>query len=245
MRGSSDADTLTFRPRGGAGGGWRGFGRCEPGGATRGSALAGASARGRGGSPSSGAGVADGTRFPDRRRSPMSEVSSGHAGSDDAPGPEVRKIRHLVRLMHKYDLTAIDIQEGESHIRLRRRNPDAVAHAAPAAVPMAIPAAAPVPAAAAAAPAAASAPAPAAAAPAGIYIESPTVGTFYASSAPGAEPFAQVGTVVRENTTVGIIEAMKVFTEIPAGVSGKIVEVLVKDKEPVEFGQRLFRVEPA
>ena len=70
------------------------------------------------------------------------------------------------------------------------------------------------------------------------------VGTYYASSAPDAPPFVSVGSVVRPDTTVCIIEAMKVFTDIPAGVSGTITEILVKNGQSVEFGQPLFRVDP-
>jgi acetyl-CoA carboxylase biotin carboxyl carrier protein len=68
------------------------------------------------------------------------------------------------------------------------------------------------------------------------------VGTFYSSSAPDALPYVNVGSVVRPETTVCVIEAMKVFTEIPAGLSGTIAEVLVQNGQPVEFGQHLFRV---
>ena len=102
-----------------------------------------------------------------------------------------------------------------------------------------------------AAPAAPGAPAatPAApAAPAGLVIESPMVGTFYSSSSPEAPSFVTVGATVRADTTVCIIEAMKVFTDIPAGsvipagASGTITEVLVKNGQSVEFGQPLFRV---
>src|SRR5262249_29413562 len=71
------------------------------------------------------------------------------------------------------------------------------------------------------------------------------VGTFYTSSAPDAPPFVTTGSVVHPDTIVGIIEAMKVFTEIPAGVSGTIVEILAKNGQPVEFGQALFRVLPS
>ena len=71
------------------------------------------------------------------------------------------------------------------------------------------------------------------------------VGTYYASSAPDAPPFVTVGAVVRPDSTVCVIEAMKVFTDIPAGVAGTITEVLVKNGQSVEFGQPLFRVNPA
>jgi acetyl-CoA carboxylase biotin carboxyl carrier protein len=71
------------------------------------------------------------------------------------------------------------------------------------------------------------------------------VGTFYSSSTPNAPPFVSVGSVVRPDTTVCIIEAMKVFTDIPAGLSGTISEVLVKNGQPVEYGQALYRVNPS
>jgi acetyl-CoA carboxylase biotin carboxyl carrier protein len=153
---------------------------------------------------------------------------------------DVRTIRHLVRLMKRYDLTAIDIIEGPTQIRLRRRGIEVVA--APPAVATAASAAPPA-VAASAAPPRAEAPAPAA--PAGLVIESPMVGTFYAASGPDAPPFVSIGSVIRPDTTVCVIEAMKVFTEIPAGLSGTITEVLVKNGQPVEFGQPMFRVNPA
>ncbi|MHC5544607.1 acetyl-CoA carboxylase biotin carboxyl carrier protein, partial [Singulisphaera rosea] len=78
-----------------------------------------------------------------------------------------------------------------------------------------------------------------------LVIESPMVGTYYASNSPEAPPFVNVGTVIRPDTTVCIIEAMKVFTDIPAGLSGTITEVLVKNGQSVEYGQPMFRVNPA
>jgi acetyl-CoA carboxylase biotin carboxyl carrier protein len=71
------------------------------------------------------------------------------------------------------------------------------------------------------------------------------VGTYYSSSAPDSPPFVSVGSVVQASTIVCIIEAMKVFTDIPAGVSGTVAEILVKNGQAVEFGQPLFRVIPA
>jgi len=75
-----------------------------------------------------------------------------------------------------------------------------------------------------------------------VEITAPSVGTFYKSSEPGAEAFVEVGSVVKENTIVCILEAMKLFTEIEAEVSGEIVEILVKDGDFVEYGQPLFKV---
>ncbi len=78
---------------------------------------------------------------------------------------------------------------------------------------------------------------------AGTFIVSPMVGTFYAASAPDQPPLAKVGDRVDEQTVVCIVEAMKVMNEVKAGVSGTIVEVLLDNAQPVEFGTRLFRVQ--
>ncbi len=153
--------------------------------------------------------------------------------SEPSENPEVRTIRHLVRLMQRYDLTAIDLGDGPSKIRLRRRGSEAVAtRAQPAPAPGPPPAApashSPIP------------ETPIAATPAGAVIESPMVGTFYSSSGPDSPPFVTPGSAIRVETTVCVIEAMKVFTEIPAGIAGTIAECLVKNGQPVEFGQPLF-----
>lgn len=71
------------------------------------------------------------------------------------------------------------------------------------------------------------------------------VGTFYASPAPDSPPFVSAGSAVRPDSVVCVIEAMKVFTDINAGVSGTVAEVLVKNGQAVEFDQPLFRVDPA
>lgn len=153
---------------------------------------------------------------------------------------DVRTIHQLVRMMKRYDLTAIDFVEGETKIRLRRRGPE-VAFAPPSTplLPAALPATAPT------APASVPTPPPST----DLVIESPMVGTYYSSSAPDSPPFVSVGTTIRSDTTVCVIEAMKVFTDIPAGlpagIGGAITEILVKNGQPVEFGQPLFRVKPA
>ncbi|WP_250847099.1 acetyl-CoA carboxylase biotin carboxyl carrier protein [Aquisphaera insulae] len=159
---------------------------------------------------------------------------------------DVQKIHYLVRLMKRYDITALSIHDGPLQVRLRRRGHEAppAAHAQhlPAAVAYP-PAYAPAPPQAPPPPAATSAPAPAA--PAGILIKSPMVGTYYASSAPDTPAFVNVGSAIHPESTVCIIEAMKVFTDIPAGVSGTIAEILVKNGQAVEYDQPLFRVNPA
>jgi acetyl-CoA carboxylase biotin carboxyl carrier protein len=158
---------------------------------------------------------------------------------------DVTRIHYLVRLMRKYDLTAIDLSDSAVRIRLRRRGSDApsprVAQSAPVSnvgSPSAIPTGLPAEA------RSDSVPAPASPAAQTIVIESPMVGTYFSSSAPDAPPFVAVGSAVHADTIVCIIEAMKVFTDIPAGVSGTIAAILVKNGQPVEFAQPLFRVIP-
>ena len=100
--------------------------------------------------------------------------------------------------------------------------------------------------------AASAAAAPAAAASVGevedtnvIYIKSPMVGTFYRAASPESKPFAEAGTKVVENTVVCIIEAMKIMNEIQAEMKGTVVEALVENGQPVEYGQRLFKLRKA
>ncbi len=156
---------------------------------------------------------------------------------ESSESPEVREIRQLVRLMQRYDLTAIDIDEGTRKIRLRRRGAELLPVPMPQAAYIPPPVATPQP---TVAPVASPA-----APPAGVFVESPMVGTFYSSPSPDAPPFVSIGSMVRDDTTIGLIEAMKVYTDIPARVAGKIVECLVKSGQPVEYGQALFRVELA
>ena len=164
-------------------------------------------------------------------------------GEASIPGPfDVRTIRYLSALMDRFDMTEIDLRDGDLHIRLRRRARRLAVEAAPAVA--SLPAAQPQPLAVSAA---ASAPAPAPAeAPAKLLLEikSPTPGTFYASPKPDAEPFVRVGSRVQKDTVVCIIEAMKVFNEITADVSGVIVAIQVENQQPVEYGQVLFKVDP-
>jgi acetyl-CoA carboxylase biotin carboxyl carrier protein len=159
---------------------------------------------------------------------------------------DVQRVHSLVRLMKRYDLTALDITDGSVQIRLRRQSPQAASPPRAGASSSTEP---PVPNPAIATSAAAdhseSPPTTVSAAPRTIVIESPMVGTYYASSAPDSPTFVSVGSVVHPDTIVCIIEAMKVFTDIPAGVSGTIAAILVKNGQAVEFAQPLFRVVPA
>jgi acetyl-CoA carboxylase biotin carboxyl carrier protein len=157
---------------------------------------------------------------------------------------DVQRIHYLVRLMKRYDLTALDISSGPIQVRLRRRGPYAAVPTTAAAPQPIVAAAPPAPGATAPAfaPATASDSPPM---PKTVTIESPMVGTYYSSSAPDVPPFVSPGSPVQSDTIVCIIEAMKVFTDIPAGVSGSIAEIMVKNGQAVEFGQPLFRVIPA
>ena len=156
-----------------------------------------------------------------------------------APVPfDVRTVEALVALMTQHDLCEIDLRDGAQRLRLRR---GALAAAVPALAPMGTPA-----------PSLTSAPAPfvknqEAVAPVKklVDIKSQTVGTFYAAPTPGADPFVKIGSTVSPASVVGLIEAMKLFNEINAECSGVIVEILVENQQPVEFGQVLMRVDPA
>lgn len=156
---------------------------------------------------------------------------------------DIQKIKQVVELMKKSDLSEFEFQEQDFKLRIKRDTPGKAFAAAPVALPP--PAAAPAPVAATPAPlpaAAPAAPAPAAADPSVKVITSPMVGTFYAAPAPDAPPFVGVGSQVKADSVVCIIEAMKVMNEIQAEIAGSVVECLVATGTSVEFGQPLFRV---
>ncbi len=158
---------------------------------------------------------------------------------------KIEEIKTIVKLMSENDLTEFKIEAEDMHLCIKRggqnANPIIAQTLSPVvAAPAAAPAAAPVAAAPAAAPAAPAAPA---AAPAGETIDAPIVGTFYRSSAPGVDAFVKIGSKVEPDTTVCIIEAMKVMNEIKAEKSGVIKEILAENGQPVEYGQPLFVIE--
>ena len=163
---------------------------------------------------------------------------------------KIDEIKTIVKLMSDNDLTEFKIESEEMTLCLRRAARQQAAPA-PVFVPAAVTASAPAQIPAVAAPAAVpeavkAAPVEAARSAApdpGKVIESPTVGTFYRSSAPGAEPFVKVGSHVDPDTTVAVVEAMKVMNEIKAEKSGVIKEILLENGQPVEFGQPLFVLE--
>ncbi len=158
--------------------------------------------------------------------------------SSSKPHPfDVQTVQFLVRLMSEHELHEIDLREGDQRIRLLRGAPVVapptapLAHVAPPTA--SAPAPVPVP---ATAPATPSRPT--------IEIKSESVGTFYIAPEPGAPPYVAVGSRITPTTVIGQIEAMKLFTQIPAGVSGVITEVLVKNEQFVDYNYVLFRVDP-
>ena len=165
---------------------------------------------------------------------------------------DLKQIKQIIDLMKRSELTEFSVEEEGFKLKIRRganglpivsstrgSNPpftpfDAPAPGAP--TPSAAASTPPIPVAAPGAPAE----------EAGItYVKSPMVGTFYRAPSPENKPFADVGTKVIESNVVCIIEAMKIMNEIQAETKGTIVEVLVENGQPVEYGQRLFKVKQA
>ena len=154
---------------------------------------------------------------------------------------DIRKIKKLIELLEESGLAEIEITEGEESVRIARVTQGPPMAAQYAAAPAAAAPAAAAPAPAATPPAAAAAPQPAA--PDENHVTAPMVGTFYASPAPGAKSFVEVGQEVRVGQVLCIIEAMKMMNQIESERAGKVVAVLAKNGEPVEFGQPLFAIE--
>ena len=162
----------------------------------------------------------------------MSKSSSGNQSFD------LEKLKELIEMMEDHGVTEVNLRNGDEQWRLRRGPAEVVQM-----VPQQI--SSPPPAVATPAPAAPASGEPAVtASPEGPVITAPTVGTFYSSPTPDDPSFVKPGAKVSSDTTVCLIEAMKVFNPIEAEVSGTIVEVLVKDGDAVEFGQPLFRYQP-
>lgn len=149
---------------------------------------------------------------------------------------DAKRLQELVRLMVDNDLSELDLRDKDQTVSLKRATAPAGHPSAPGA---GLPPGSDSNAASATVPAKIDRDAGL------IAIESPMVGTFYLRPKPDAEPFVKVGTPVGQETVVCLVEAMKVFNEVQAGVDGTIERVLVKDGEAVEFGQRLFLVRPA
>lgn len=149
----------------------------------------------------------------------------------------IKKIQEIIELMNKNDLTEVEVDMEGMKVKIVKGGHapvgQVVYHSAPAS-----------------APAAAASKEGASEAPSSDSgrkskeVKSPMVGTFYRSSAPDAEPYVEVGSMVQKGDVLCIVEAMKLMNEIKAEFGGKVAEILVENAESVEFGQPLFRIEP-
>ena len=142
------------------------------------------------------------------------------------------RIRRLIKLVEESEIAELEIRSGDTEIRIRKFGQAPPEHAATPSAPLPVPVTPP--------------------APLGLQpevhgdlhtITSPMVGTFYRAPAPDAEPFVEVGGAVQVGHPLCIIEAMKLMNEIESDVEGSVVEVLVENGQPVEYGQPLFRIE--
>ncbi|HEY0017828.1 MAG TPA: acetyl-CoA carboxylase biotin carboxyl carrier protein [Longimicrobium sp.] len=155
-------------------------------------------------------------------------------------------IRGLIDAVDDSGIDSLEIARGGTRIRINKTPPPApVAAAAPALAAAPAPAPAAAPAAPAPSAAAEAAAAPAAPASTLVEIKSPMVGTFYRAPAPEAPSYVEVGSRITRGQTLCILEAMKLMNELPAEVNGTVREICVENGEPVEYGQVLFRVDPA
>ncbi len=166
---------------------------------------------------------------------------------------DVEALRQIVEVVEASEVTHLVWRNGDEKLIIRRGAPAAVTHVVHAAqhqAPVAVhamPAPAPAPVPETPRPSIGNRPT-APAAPAekkGHVITSPFVGTFYRNPSPDQPPYVEVGSSVRKGQTLCIIEAMKLMNEIESEVAGKVAEILVENAQPVEFGQALFRIEPA
>lgn len=169
-------------------------------------------------------------------------MKSPSGGTDNPQGAMLgvgglTEIRQLIRLVQRTGIGELEVSSGQRTVRIA-----AHAHHAVGAGP-ALPVALGAPAAEGPAPAAVP-PAPKPAENAAV-IASPMVGTFYRAPAPDADPYVEVGDMVEVGQTVCIIEAMKLMNEIESDFRGRVVKILVENAQPVEFGQKLFLIEPA
>ncbi|HET9474931.1 MAG TPA: acetyl-CoA carboxylase biotin carboxyl carrier protein [Steroidobacteraceae bacterium] len=150
---------------------------------------------------------------------------------------DIRKVKKLIELLEESGIAEIEIKEGEEAVRISRMPTGIHTHVQPAMMQ------APAAAAPAAAPAAAAPPAVPARRASEHVVAAPMVGTFYASASPGAKPFVEIGSEVKEGQVLCIIEAMKMMNQIESDKAGKITAIMATNGDPVEFGQPLFVIE--
>ena len=181
---------------------------------------------------------------PARGRSSAAVKSAGsnadNAGGDLLGGIELAELKRLIRLVQRTGIGELELSSGGRSVR--------ISATAGATVPV-LHAPAPSPAAqvpeASSGGAGANAPAAPAKNERHVAITSPMVGTFYRAPAPDADPYIEVGDMVEAGSTVCIIEAMKLMNTIEAESRGRVVEILIENAQPVEFGQKLFLIDPA
>jgi acetyl-CoA carboxylase biotin carboxyl carrier protein len=153
---------------------------------------------------------------------------------------DIRKVKKLIELLEESGIAEIEIKEGEEAVRISRMPTGGyLTHMQPQMMQAPVATiAAPAPAAAGAVPAA-----PAARHANEHVVAAPMVGTFYASATPGAKPFIEIGSEVKEGQVLCIIEAMKMMNQIESDKSGKVTAIMATNGDPVEFGQPLFVIE--
>lgn len=156
--------------------------------------------------------------------------------ADKKSGIDQSLIRDLANILNETDLTEIEVEQNDMRIRVSRAGtPQYVSAPVPA-----YPAGMAQPVAASAGPVVSAAETARIAA---NTISAPMVGTAYLAPSPGARPFVEVGATVKEGQTIAIIEAMKTMNQIPSPRAGKVVEILVQDGSPVEYGEALIVIE--
>ena len=148
---------------------------------------------------------------------------------------DIRKVKKLIELLEESGVSEIEIKEGEESVRISR-HPTGTMHTIATPMAYSTPAAA-IGAAAGAAAGASAAPSP------DQVVTAPMVGTFYSAPAPGAKSFVEIGSEVKPGDVLCIIEAMKMMNQIESDKAGRVVSILVKNGDPVEFGQTLFIIE--
>ena len=152
---------------------------------------------------------------------------------------DLRKLKTLIDLVSESNVSELEITEAEGKVRIVKSAGATAMAPVVMAQPPANPQVMPSPATAAMV----EAPAAPAAAPSGHTVKSPMVGTFYRSSSPGAAPFVQIGSVVKQGDTLCIVEAMKILNEIETDKAGTVTQILCENGQAVEYGQPLFIIE--
>ena len=167
------------------------------------------------------------------KRKPFRSRFAAYLKGETTPGVDSDVVREMAKLLEETGLSEIEVERGGVRVRVARERtqaPGAAAASFPASVQTAV--------AVAANPNGGAEPAP----KRGTMVTSPMVGTVYLAPQPGAPPFVNVGSEVTDGT-VCIIEAMKTMNPVAAPVAGRIAEILVRDGQPVEFGEPLMRIE--